>query len=233
MKSNGLKTRPCCTPTLISNSSLHEPFTIILFFAPLYIVNNNNNPFRQTYHMHSPPEYFTWYSIKCLFKVNENKIKVFTLFYLIHSWQRVPNPPILWRPPILSTLPFFKFSPTTSLLPPTPTPTAYSVILFLWLNGWLCHTWCATLIDDIMDVHMSSLRILMCVLCSTRQVLLCALGYQPSFKNTTPLFLDMAPLKSIKCPSSSFLGNSPYILVFHEPPPKNWISQWAPTIFHT
>ena len=130
MKSNGLKTKPCCAPTLISNSSLYEPFTIILFFAPLYIVNNNNNPFRQTYHMHSPPEYFTWYSIKCLFKVNENKIKVFTLFHLIHSWQRVPNPPILWRSPILSSLPFFKFSPTT-LFPVTSNPHPHCSFCYL------------------------------------------------------------------------------------------------------
>ena len=53
-----------------------------------------------------------------------------------------------------------------------PTHTAYSVILFLWLNGWLCHNWCAILLNDIMDVHTSSLRILMLVLCNKASSLL-------------------------------------------------------------
>ena len=57
--------------------------------------------------------------------------------------------------------PFFKFCPTPSPLSlPTPTPTALSVVLFLWPNGWLCHIWCATLLNDIMDLHMSDLDIL-------------------------------------------------------------------------
>ena len=51
--------------------------------------------------------------------------------------------------------------PPPSLLPPTPTPTALSVVLLFWLNEWLCHTWCAILLNDIMDVHMSSLGTLM------------------------------------------------------------------------
>ena len=41
-----------------------------------------------------------------------------------HSWQSTPS----------------------SLWPPTPTPTAPSVALFLWLNGWLRHILCAILL---------------------------------------------------------------------------------------
>ena len=64
--------------------------------------------------------------------------------------------------------PFFQIlpnpSPPNSLLPPTPTPTAHSVVLFLWLNGWSRHIWCAILLNDIMDVHMSNLGTLMHIL---------------------------------------------------------------------
>ena len=42
-------------------------------------------------------------------------------------------------------------------LPPTATPTALSVVLFLWPNGWLCHIWCATLSNGTMDSHMSNI----------------------------------------------------------------------------
>ena len=37
IKSSGLKTESCCTPTLTSNSSLYKQFTVILLFASLYI----------------------------------------------------------------------------------------------------------------------------------------------------------------------------------------------------
>ena len=49
---------------------------------------------------------------------------------------------------------FFKFCPTSqsSLSFPTHTP-----MLFLWLNGWWNHIWSAISINDIMDLHMSSL----------------------------------------------------------------------------
>ena len=32
-----------------------------------------------------------------------------------------------------------------------------SCYLFLWLNGWSHHIWCVILLNDIMDLHMSSL----------------------------------------------------------------------------
>ena len=88
--------------------------------------------------------------------------KVFCVFSL-YSWQRGPNPPNLWRPPILPTPPFFSsfvqpLPPFLSL--PTLDPTALFVALFLvlfWLNGWSLHIWLAILLNDIMDIHISSL----------------------------------------------------------------------------
>ena len=44
-------------------------------------------------------------------------------------------------------------------------------------------------------------------------------GINAPFKNTTPSFLQSAPLKSANCPSPPFLGNPPTILVFREPLP--------------
>ena len=100
----------------------------------------------------------------------------------LHSWQRVANPPFLWRPPhspycqpplfqILST------TPTTSLSPSAPTPTVLSGVLFLSLNGWTHHIWCAILLNDNMDLYvqpwyLSSLGTLMCVLCNKASNLL-------------------------------------------------------------
>ena len=76
-----------------------------------------------------------------------------------HSWQRSANSPYLWRP--LYCLPllfqFFSQPSSTSLSPPTPTSTVLSVVLFLWLNGWSRHIWCANLLNDNMDLHMSNL----------------------------------------------------------------------------
>ena len=40
----------------------------------------------------------------------------------------------------------------------------------------------------------------------------CALGYQPPPQKQHPLFFTNLHLKSTKCPSPSFLGNSSYIL---------------------
>ena len=107
-------------------------------------------------------------------------LEIFKVF--LHSWQRVANPPFLWRPPhspycqpplfqILST------TPTTSLSPPAPTPTVLSGVLFLSLNGWTHHIWCAILLNDNMDLYvqpwyLSSLGTMMCVLCNKASNLL-------------------------------------------------------------
>ena len=55
--------------------------------------------------------------------------------------------------------PFHVLSTTFPLLlsPPTPIPTALSVVMFLWLNGWSCHFWCAILLNNNMDLQMPSL----------------------------------------------------------------------------
>ena len=73
---------------------------------------------------------------------------------LDHSWQK------LWSygdPPILPTPSPFSNFVQPPLSPPAPTPTALSIVLFLWLNGWLRHIWCAILLNDIIGPHMSNL----------------------------------------------------------------------------
>ena len=72
-------------------------------------------------------------------------------------------PPILWRPTLYWLPPsphlIFNFATTIFPLPchlQPPFPTVLSVVLFLWLNGWSRHIWCAILLNDDMDLHMSS-----------------------------------------------------------------------------
>ena len=62
------------------------------------------------------------------------------------------GPSILWRSPFTD----YPFASNST--------TAYSVVLFLWLNGWSRHIWCATFLDDIKNVQMLSFRTLMHVL---------------------------------------------------------------------
>ena len=85
----------------------------------------------------------------------------------LHSWQSGANFSILWGPPptlyIVYPPLFFKFcllpekkkkfSVTSNLHP----HCFLSVVLFLWLNGWSLHIWFAILLNDNMDLHMSSL----------------------------------------------------------------------------
>ena len=127
-----------------------------------------------------------------------------------HSWHRgVLEPPILWRPP--------------SQLPLTPIPTANSVALFLWLSKWSPLLWCAILLNDIMDVHMPSLRILMHVLGNKASSFIVCIGVLTTLQKHHLLFFIKQLLKSTNCSSPSFFGIPPYTLVFHEPPTKNWI----------
>ena len=76
------------------------------------------------------------------------------------------------------THPFLKFCPHTPnptfLSPPTPTATVFSVVMFLWQKGWSCHIWCATLLNDNMDLYVPSLGTLVpegswCVFHATRR----------------------------------------------------------------
>ena len=73
-----------------------------------------------------------------------------------NSWQKGPNPYFMKTPYI--TYPLFQILSNLppSLSSPTPTLTALSVVLFLWLNGWSHHIYCATLFN-VMELHMSSL----------------------------------------------------------------------------
>ena len=61
--------------------------------------------------------------------------------------------PLFYKDPLILPTPLF-----SNFVPPTP--TAHSIILFLWLNGWWRHIWCAILLNDIMDLHMRNLGIL-------------------------------------------------------------------------
>ena len=85
---------------------------------------------------------------------------------------------VLTPPPLLPTnlLQLFR-NPPPSLLPITSIPTVLSVVLFLWLNGWLHHIWCAVLLNDIMDLHELSLGTFVpegfwCILCNKASSLL-------------------------------------------------------------
>ena len=96
------------------------------------------------------------------------------------------NPLPILPPPfqILSNLP----SPT-SLSPPTPNPIVLSVVLFLCLNGWSCHIWCAILLNDNMDLHMSSFGTLVpegpwCVFYATRHKVYWGLKHNVFFTGT-------------------------------------------------
>ena len=79
-------------------------------------------------------------------------------------------------PPILHAPLLFQISatPHTSQSPPTSNLTLLSVFLFLWLNGWSRHIWCAIIRNENMDPQMSSLVILVpeglwCEFCATRR----------------------------------------------------------------
>ena len=71
-------------------------------------------------------------------------------FYSRFLYIAYSPPPLLFQ--ILS-----KPLSTTSLSPPTSTPTVLSVDLILWLDVWSRHIWCAILLNDNMDLHKSSL----------------------------------------------------------------------------
>ena len=86
-------------------------------------------------------------------------------------------------PPLFQTL-----SKPPSMLSATPTLTAYSVVLFLCLNGWSCHNLCAILLNDIIDVHMVRFRALMHVLCNNASSFMVSIGYQPPFRSNPPSF---------------------------------------------
>ena len=58
---------------------------------------------------------------------------------------------------MLSNLTFLKFCSTPLSVASNLYPPAIFDVLFLWLNGLLCHIWCVFSLNDIMDLQMSSL----------------------------------------------------------------------------
>ena len=103
----------------------------------------------------------------------------------LHSWQR--GTPFFMKIPYI-TYPLFQILSTPLNHPPPPSslpchlqplsPTALCVFLFLWLNGWSHHIWCAILRNDnngsthVEPCYLNTRRTLMCVLCSKAPSLL-------------------------------------------------------------
>ena len=132
--------------------------------------------------------------------VKPDKIRIGGRGVLTPNFMKTPPPQYCL------TLVFRFCQPTLphSLLPPTHTPTAHSIVLFLWLNGWSHHVWCAILLNDIMDVHMLSLRTLMRVLCNNVWLFIVCIGVSiPPSKTPLPSFLPNPPTP-INCPSPPF-----------------------------
>ena len=68
--------------------------------------------------------------------------------------------------PLYCLPPFFKYCPQI-YSPPTPTPTALSVLLFYWLNGWSFTYWYYGSIR-VERCYLSTRSTLMCVLCNDK-----------------------------------------------------------------
>ena len=105
-----------------------------------------------------------------------------------HSWQRGPNPPILWRPPYIAYPPplFFKFSPPSSF-PVASNPHAHcSFWCLASLAEWVIMPHLMCYFIDIMDLHMSSFGTLIpegpwCVFYATRRQVYWGLTYSVVF----------------------------------------------------
>ena len=95
--------------------------------------------------------------------------------YIVDRGMLTPPPPILWRLSYIAYPPPPLFSNFVPSLPSSLSPnhTVLFVVLFLWLNGWSHHIWCAILLNDNMNLHMFSLGTLVpegawCVFYATR-----------------------------------------------------------------
>ena len=84
------------------------------------------------------------------------------LFKSQKSWKKWHSIKVSWVA-LLATTPLIEIlsnSPPFLRRPchfEPPTPTVLSVVVFLYLSGQSRHIWCAILLDDNMDLHMSSL----------------------------------------------------------------------------
>ena len=99
------------------------------------------------------------------------------------------------------------------------TPRVLSVVLFLLLNGWSRHIWCAVLLNDNMDLHMSSLGTLLpegpwCVFYATRCQVYCGLTHSVvfywyfNFISHTHTHTHMHTHKYTQCKTRFFLWNT-------------------------
>ena len=85
---------------------------------------------------------------------------------------------------------FLKFCPTPLCCRLQPPPRySFCCLGFFWLNGWSRHIWCAILLNDVMDLHMSSLSILVpeghwCVFYATRRQVYWGLTHNVVFAGT-------------------------------------------------
>ena len=118
-----------------------------------------------------------------------------------HSWQRGPNPLFYEDHSYIAYPSFFKFYPNPLfLVASNPTPHC-SFCCHVSLAEWVIapHLRCAILLNAIMDVHMSSLRTLVRVLCNKASGFIECIGVSPP-----RLFHQPPPLKSTNCPSPPF-----------------------------
>ena len=126
--------------------------------------------------------------------------------------------PLYCLPPLLFKfcLPHLFFAVASN-----PHHTAHSVVfLFLWMP-WLCHIWCTILLNNIMDVHMSSLSTLMRVLCNKASNFIVYIRVLTLFKNITSLFFVKPP------PSWTYkLSKSPFFRKFAPIHWFSWTSHW-------
>ena len=73
--------------------------------------------------------------------------------FMGHSWHRIRNTPYVMKTPLNCLPHFFKILFNLSFpLPPTFTFTAIFDVLFLWLNGWLCHILCVVSLNYVVDL---------------------------------------------------------------------------------
>ena len=86
-------------------------------------------------------------------------------WFYIRGWEILGNP--------FHTFPFLSYPFPHLSVPPAPTPTVLSVVLFLWLNRRSCRISCTNLNNDNMDLYILSLGTLVpegpwCVFYATR-----------------------------------------------------------------
>ena len=86
-------------------------------------------------------------------------------WFYIRVWEILGNP--------FHTFPFLSYPFPHLSVPPAPTPTVLSVVLFLWLNRRSCRISCTNLNNDNMDLYILSLGTLVpegpwCVFYATR-----------------------------------------------------------------